>query len=180
MSSPRALNWNDSLPTLPMLVITSLKTPFISPNSVSTSGIAPANPDFTLVNAPIAGPIDSTASPMLIVDSNLRFTCSTVIFICEIIFAVFLVCANSFDNILLFCTSCFCKLETTWLKSAFSLSLKLCNTVSNFWLCAWILFLANSTRGLRGCGVFTLSFIFSEVAGLFCLTQLRSKFMIRR
>src|SRR5919198_1202889 len=110
-SSQLASNSNDLLPMLPTFIIMSLKAPLIWPNSTSTSGVIPDNPDLTLVNAPIAGAITIITSPISIVDSNLICICSVAIFNCEIILVAFLICVNSLDITLLCCTSCFCKLE---------------------------------------------------------------------
>src|ERR1051325_430254 len=124
-SSPPASNVNEALLSmLPTFIIMSLKALSTSTNSVSTSDITPDMPDLTLVNAPTAGPMEVITSPISIVDSNLSCICSTDIFTCEIILVVLLICANSFDIILTCCASCFCKFNTTWLKSVFSFPLK--------------------------------------------------------
>src|SRR6266511_531410 len=78
-SSPLVSKANEGLPKDPALIMMSLNTPFISPSSLSTSGITPPSPDLTLVTAPIAGPIATITSPRSIVDSNLSCICSSAI-----------------------------------------------------------------------------------------------------
>src|SRR5918911_1949812 len=113
-SSALASNANSALLSmLPVFIKVSLRTLLISPNSISASGITPDMSDLILVNAPTAGTMEAITSPTSTVDSNLSCICSVVIFKCEIILVVFLICASSFDIILTCCTSCFCKFDTT-------------------------------------------------------------------